>query len=82
MLMRDEEGRKKEASKAIQTTKKSNTAIPKAVTLPKINELPRVGFEPTTLHTLYRTQCTVCVYIFNTVPGLLCRRCLETGRRH
>ena len=40
MLMRDEEGKKKEA--------------PKAVTFPKKNELPWVGFEPMILCTLDR----------------------------
>ena len=43
MLMRDEEGRKKEASKVIQTKSKATK-----------NELPRVGLEPTTLYTLDR----------------------------
>ena len=42
------EGRKKQAR-----SNQSNS-IPKAVTFPKKNELPRVGFEPTTLHTLDR----------------------------
>ena len=41
--MRDEEGRKKEASKVTQTKQHSTS---KAVTLPKKNELPRVGLEP------------------------------------
>ena len=36
------EGSKKEASKIKQTTRQSNTAVPKK------NELPRVGLEPTT----------------------------------
>ena len=39
MLMRDEDGRKKQAS---NKAKQHNT--PKAVTFPKKNELPRVGF--------------------------------------
>ena len=50
-LMRDEKGRKKETSKLYkQQTKQHST--PKAITFPKKNELPLVGFEPTTLHTL------------------------------
>ena len=56
MLMRDEEGRKKEASKVIQTAiKAKQRRTPKAVTFPKENELPRVGLEPMTLYTLDRT---------------------------
>ena len=51
ILMRDEEGRKKEASKVKQT----KYSTPKAVTFPKKNELPRMRFEPTTLyiHCIY-----------------------------
>ena len=53
--MRDEEGKKKEASKVKQTIRQSNTAsTPKAVTFPKKNELPQVGLQPTTLYTLDR----------------------------
>ena len=43
--------RKKEASKVKQAKQHSTL---KAVTFPKKNELPRVGFEPTTLYTLDR----------------------------
>ena len=53
-LMRDEEGKKKEESKVIQTTRQSNTAHPRQSLFQRKNELPRVGFEPTTLHTLDR----------------------------
>ena len=48
--MRDKEGRKKEASKVIQITRQSNTAHPRE-SLFKKKELPRLGFEPTTLVT-------------------------------
>ena len=57
MLMRDEEGRNKEASKVIHvltTIKAKQHSTPKAVTFPKKNELPWVGLEPTTLYTLDR----------------------------
>ena len=53
MFMRDEEGRKKEASKVKQTTRQSNTAHPRQSLFLR-NELPRMGLEPTTLHTLDR----------------------------
>ena len=47
--MRDEkEGRKKQAR---SKNKAKQHSTPKAVTFPKINELPRVGLEPTTLYT-------------------------------
>ena len=46
------EGRKKEASKVEQTAIKAKQhSTPKAVTFPKTNELPRVVFDPTTLHS-------------------------------
>ena len=47
--MRDEkEGRSKQG----QTNNKAKQhSTPKAVTFPKKNELPRVGLEPTTLHS-------------------------------
>ena len=53
--------RKKERSKQGQTNNKAKQhSRPKAVTFPKKNELPRVGFEPTPLRTLqtqlYRPQ--------------------------
>ena len=52
ILMRDAEGRKKEASKVVQTSKQHNTL--KAATFPK-KEMPRVGFiKPTYTHT---SQC-------------------------
>ena len=45
------EGRSKQG----QTNNKAKQhSTPKAVTFPKENELPRVGFEPTTLRTLDR----------------------------
>ena len=46
--------RKKEASKVKQTNKAKQHSTPKAVTFPRKNELPQVGLEPTTLHTLDR----------------------------
>ena len=56
MLMRDTEGRKEQARPYMymykQKAKQHNT--PKTVIFRKKNELPRVGFEPTTLHTLDR----------------------------
>ena len=64
------EGRKKEASKVKQTNKAKQHSTPKAVTFPKKNELPRVGLEPTTLHTLDRAldlYIHVCIYIMYIV---------------
>ena len=52
MLMRDEEGRKKEASKVKQTTRQSNTTHPRQSLFQRKNELPRVGLEPKPLYTL------------------------------
>ena len=52
MLMRDAEGRKKEAIKVKQTTRQSNTTHPRQSFFLSKNELPRVGLEPTTLYTL------------------------------
>ena len=49
MLMRDEKGRKKEASKTVKTNKAKQHNTPKAVIFLKKNELPQVGFEPMTL---------------------------------
>ena len=43
--------RKKERSKQGQTNKAKQHSTPKAVNLPKKNELPRVGLETTTLYT-------------------------------
>ena len=54
VLLRDEEGRKKEARKVIQITQSKQRNTSKAVTFLKKNELPRVGLEPTTLPTLDR----------------------------
>ena len=53
-LMRDEEGRKKEASK-VKQTRQSNIAHPRQS---RKNELPRVGLEPTTLYTLETEHST------------------------
>ena len=64
MLMRDAEGRKKEASKVKQTNKAKQHNTPKAVTFPEKNEL---GLEPTTLYTLdmYMMYIHVCVNFDN-----------------
>ena len=43
VLMRDEEGRKKEASKVKQTTRQSNIAYPRQSLFQRKNELPLVG---------------------------------------
>ena len=56
-IMRDEkEDRKKQARSNKQTNKAKQHSTPKAVTFLRKNELPRVGLEPTTLHTLDRAQ--------------------------
>ena len=54
--MRDEkEGRKKQARSNKQQGKATqHTHTPKAVTFPKINQLPQVGLEPKTFYTLDR----------------------------
>ena len=83
--LRDEEGRKKEASKVIQTNKAKQHSTPKAVTFPRKKELPRVGLKPTTLYTLDRalyqlsyrryyctSTCTDCL----GCAVLLCLVCL------
>ena len=47
--------RKEERSKQSQTDNNAKQhSTPEAVTFPKKNELPRVGFEPTILYTLDR----------------------------
>ena len=43
----------------IHVQKAKQHSTPKAVTFPKKNELPRVGFEPTTLYTLDRVLSSV-----------------------
>ena len=48
MLERDEEGRKKEASKVKQTNKAKKYKHPRQSHSQRKNELPRVGLEPTT----------------------------------
>ena len=70
MLMRDAEGRKKQArsykqqGKATQHTQGSHFS-------PK-NELPRVGFEPTTLPTLDRTlyQHVHIIPLYNNIISM------------
>ena len=68
VLMRDEEGRKKEASKVIHTDNKAKQhSTPKSLFLRK-NELPQVGFKPTTLdialnHRATENMC-VCMYMY------------------
>ena len=62
ILMRDER-RKEERSKQGQTNKAKQHSTPNAVTFPKKNELPQVGFEPTTLYTLDRAFYTMYMYV-------------------
>ena len=62
VLMRDER-RREERSKQGQTNNKAKQhSTPKAVTLPKKNELPQVGLEPTALYTLDRA---LHMYMYN-----------------
>ena len=63
--------RKKEASKVKQTNKAKQHSTPKAVTFPRKNELPRVGLEPTTLHTLDRVLFQLS-YIFMYTYWCIC----------
>ena len=60
--MRDER-RKEERSKQGQTNNKQHST-PKTVTFPKKNELPQVGLEPTTLHTLDRALYHRATYMY------------------
>ena len=84
MYMRDEERRKKEASKVIQTTKQSNTTHQRQ-SLSKENELPhdQVGLESTTLYTLDRALATggavlLCLVICLTLlSSFLIKTCIE-----
>ena len=68
VLMRDEEGRKKEASKVKQINKAKQHSTPKSVTFPKKNELPRVGLEPTPLYTLDRALYQLSYRVHVHVP--------------
>ena len=72
MYTRDEEGRKEEISKQGQTNKAKQHRIPKAVTFPKKNEPPRVGLEPTTLHSTSMHGHTYPKYVFT---GTRCSCC-------
>ena len=57
--------RKEGRSKQGQTNNKAKQhSIPKVVTFLKKNELPRVGLEPTTLHTLDRA-----LYLYGALHG-------------
>ena len=56
MLLKDEEGRKKEASKVIQTTKQSNTTHPRQSFFQRAASGGK--FEPSTLHTH-------CMYVYH-----------------
>ena len=80
MLMRDEEGRKKEQARSNkQQGKAKQHSTPKAVTFPKKKELPRMGLKPTTLHTLdsiyiYMIQVSLAKYVCSSglwLGGLL-----------
>ena len=54
-LMRDEKEERKKQARSNKQTRQSNTAHPRqSLFTKKKNELPRVGLEPTTLHTLDR----------------------------
>ena len=68
MLMRDEEGRKKEASKVKQTTRQNNTAHPRKSLFQRKNKLSRVGFEPMyifpLLHIVYNYMY---IYVLETL---------------
>ena len=69
-----------------QTNKAKQHSTPKAVTLPRKNELPQVGLEPTTLYTLDRalyqlsyrgssagwTQISICTCTWNSSPNEIC----------
>ena len=57
--------RKEEASKVKTNSKAKQQKKTKAVTFPKENELPRMGFEPTTLHTLDRA-----LYQLSYIPNV------------
>ena len=59
----EKEGRKKQA-RSNKEQGKATHSTPKAVTFPKINELPRVGLEPTTLYTLHVHN--ICYYMYIT----------------
>ena len=64
--------RKKEASMVKQNKAKQHST-PKTVTFPKKNELPRVGFEPTPLHTLDRALYQLTYHPnLNTVCWVCC----------
>ena len=52
--MRDEKEERKKQARSNKQTRQSNTAHPRQSLFLEKNELPRVGLEPTTLHTLDR----------------------------
>ena len=62
--MRDAEGRKKEASKVIQTTKQSNAIHPRR----SLFQLSQVGFEPMTLYTLDRALYQLSCFGWDSNP--------------
>ena len=75
--MRDEEGRKKEASKVKQTTKQSNTAHPRQSLFQRKNELPRVdskcmGEYEDTVCTCIHLPCAVVNMIGIVVEEIEC----------
>ena len=75
MFMRVPEGRKKEASNAIQTTKQSNTNyVPKAVNFPKKNDLLRVQvYTCTFIAGIEKYQILMTMYAcwFKTLPSVV-----------
>ena len=79
--MRDEkEERKKQARSKNNKAKQHST--PKAVTLPRKNELPRVGLEPTTLYTLDRAlHVRSCIHSIIRNIVLLCKNRISFNRR-
>ena len=65
-LMRDEKEGRSEQGQTNNKAKQHST--PKAVTFPNKNELPRVGFKPTTLYALDRelyqlSYHSTCMYM-------------------
>ena len=82
--MRDER-RKEGRSKQGQTNNKAKQhSIPKVVTFPKKNELPRVGLEPTTLY-MYMYSYIAQMYVIAHKEYSVYRNIssqLHTGRQY
>ena len=74
----EKKGRKKQARSNKQTNKAKQHSTPKAVTFPKINELPQVGLKPTTLYTVDRALYHMYIHYYNymTVSSMYgCIKC-------